>query len=85
MINIELDHPENYKGIVKFARTILKKSWEAKQKYEYVNIAIDLTELDPQGTLQIVTKMDKDSCKQIPQVKIVDGHLIMAVRREICN
>ena len=79
----ELDHPESYMGETLVSQIKPKRdSWQVAQKYEYNNVAIDIRQLDQDGTLEVVTLMDKDSCKRIPQVKIVDGQLIVALRRE---
>ena len=79
----ELDNPNNYTTDIGISETRKKSEWLPKTKYEYVNIAIDLTMHDPNGTLDIATVQDKDSCKRIPQVKIVDGFLVVALRRDI--
>ncbi len=84
MIDKDLDHPENYLGESIVSQIKPKRdSWQVAQKYEYNNVAVDLRQLDQDGTLDVVTVMDKDSCKRIPQVRIVDGQLIVALRREI--
>jgi hypothetical protein len=82
-MNPELDHPENYSGEVIGTQLKTKRdSWKIGQKFEYNNVSIDLRQLDQDGTLEVVSVMDKDSCKRIPQVQMVDGHLIIALRRE---
>jgi len=83
-MNRELDHPDEYVGEqIQTKMTLKRNSWQTAQKYEYMNVALDLKSLDQDGTLEVVTVMDKDSCKRIPQVKIVDGQLIVALRREM--
>ena len=83
-MNSEIDDPSAYTGPSYEVDLVLKSPyWQAKQKYEYMNVAINITQLDPHGTTEIVTVMDKDSCKRIPQIKLTDGHLIVALRRQL--
>jgi len=78
-----LDDPNLYAADIGVSETRFKGPWEYKAKYKYNNLAIDLRMHDLDGTLQVSTIVDKDSCKHIPQVKIVNGFLIVTLRKEI--
>lgn len=77
-----LDSPENFNGHVGISETRIKSNWERKNTYEYAKFAIDMRMHDPEGSLEVVSLMDRDTCKKIPQVRVVDGFLVIALRRE---
>ena len=76
-------HPDLFEGIEINAALQLQGRWVSKKKFEYNNIAIDISMLDPEGTIKIDTLMDKDSCKRIPVVEIINGYLMVRLRREL--
>lgn len=59
------------------------KSWAKARKYEENTLVVDLRELDPNGTLEQVTELDKSTGRFIPKVEVISGCLIIRLRREL--
>ena len=56
--------------------------WEQKRKYEENVVLIDIRSLDMDGTLEITKTMDRSLCKSLPDVEIIDGYLVIKIKRE---
>ena len=56
--------------------------WDQKRKYEENGVLVDLRALDLDGTLEVTKSMDRSLCKAIPDVDIIDGCLVLKIKRE---
>jgi len=57
--------------------------WDQKKKYEENLLAINIRNIDTDGTLELVSSMDRSLCKMVPQAIIKNGILYIKVRRGI--
>lgn len=65
-----------FQGKLKF------NEWEKKKVYEENVLMLNIRAIDVDGTLEICKYQDRSLCKSVPEVDIVDGFIVIKVRRE---
>lgn len=65
-----------FKGQLKY------NAWIQKTKYEENVVKINIRSLDPDGTLRVCKEMDRSLCKEVPEVDIIDGFVVIKIKRE---
>jgi hypothetical protein len=67
---------------VPVSAALLHKHWTHGNRYQQNDLIIDLRKLDPDGTLDLVKYLDRDTNKFTPIVEMVSGCLIVKVRKD---
>jgi len=67
---------------VPISGALLSKRWTKGTKYQQNELIIDLRKIDPDGTLDLVKYLDRDTNKFTPIVEMISGCLIVKIRKD---